>query len=352
MARIHIGAAFPDVDWHDLTDLETVASWPAAVRGLVLLCVLLLGVVPASRFVSSHLSEELKMLAEEAATLERELEQQLLTAAALPAQRATTLASEESLAALHRQLPVEEQVPELLDSVTAVGHDNRLEFVSVSLEQKQQQAFYSEQPIRMQVRGSYHGFANFISGVTALPRLVTLHDFSLERVADGLLSIDFTLRVYQRDLPSPGVAFGAPEGSATEPEIGAAYKIVSYAGASLRSPFDGIGIAQTAESPLPAVAPIERPTGALERFPLTGLSMVGTIAHGAVTQALVRDSSGTVHRVGTGSYMGQDHGRIQRITAERIELMEIVQAGDGWVQRPRDLLLQSACSAPCEMAAE
>src|SRR5690606_25461511 len=106
-----------------------------------------------------------------------------------------------------------------------------------------------------------------------------------------------------------GVTFRVPESSATAPEIadgGAAYQIASYAGTSLRSPFDGIGTALTAEVPVPAVAPIERPAEALEPFSLTELNMVGTIAHGAETQALVRDSRGRVHRVGTGSYMGQD----------------------------------------------
>jgi type IV pilus assembly protein PilO len=39
--------------------------------------------------------------------------------------------------------------------------------------------FYAENPIRMRIQGSYHEFGQFASGVSALPRIVTLHDFSI-----------------------------------------------------------------------------------------------------------------------------------------------------------------------------
>ncbi len=72
----------------------------------------------------------------------------------------------------------------------------------------------------------------------------------------------------------------------------------------------------------------------LEAFPLDTLRMVGTLDKDGTTWALVQAKNGTVYRVRPGNYMGQNNGRIRRITDDRIELTEIVpdQRG-GYVER-------------------
>jgi type IV pilus assembly protein PilP len=68
--------------------------------------------------------------------------------------------------------------------------------------------------------------------------------------------------------------------------------------------------------------------------------MVGTLAQGPRTYALVQDGDGGVHRVQRGDYMGTDHGRIQDIAETAIELIEIVPDGTGgWVERARTVSL-------------
>ena len=47
-----------------------------------------------------------------------------------------------------------------------------------------QQQFYIELPIEIVVEGGYHDLATFVSGVSSLPRIVTLHDFEVEPVSD------------------------------------------------------------------------------------------------------------------------------------------------------------------------
>lgn len=345
-------ATLADCHWHDLKDIEAIAGWPLAARGLVLLGVFLLGVVPVNQLVNFRLGEERQLQEQEGVALRLELEQLSLSAAALPVQKAGTLAREQTLEAIHRQLPEQEQMAELLDSILAAGQGKRLEFVSVGLEPIRLHSFYADQPIRMQVLGSYHGFASFIGAVAALPRLVILQDFSLEHVADGPLSIDFTLAVYYRDPASTQSVFSLNDLNAANTvttHSGAASRAASYAAIGLRSPFAETGAGLSAEASDPAVAPIDRPADPLESFPLSELAMVGSISHGKVTHALVRDGHGRVHRVGVNNYMGQDHGRIHRVTATRIEMMETVQAGTGWIQRPRVLLLQDACPGSCQL---
>jgi type IV pilus assembly protein PilO len=43
--------------------------------------------------------------------------------------------------------------------------------------------FYAELPIKIQLTGGYHEFGQFVSGIAALPRIVTLHDIEITRGA-------------------------------------------------------------------------------------------------------------------------------------------------------------------------
>jgi type IV pilus assembly protein PilP len=67
----------------------------------------------------------------------------------------------------------------------------------------------------------------------------------------------------------------------------------------------------------------------LEGFTLDAIRMVGILEQSGVTWGLVKTKEGTIHRVKTGNYMGQNHGRIIQITEDKIELTEIVQDGSG-----------------------
>lgn len=78
----------------------------------------------------------------------------------------------------------------------------------------------------------------------------------------------------------------------------------------------------------------------LESFPLDSIRMVGTLEQTGVAWGLVKTKEGTVHKVKTGNYMGQNHGRIMLITEDRIELNEIVQDGSGgYIERQASLAL-------------
>ncbi|MCU7850622.1 MAG: pilus assembly protein PilP [Candidatus Thiodiazotropha sp. (ex Monitilora ramsayi)] len=67
----------------------------------------------------------------------------------------------------------------------------------------------------------------------------------------------------------------------------------------------------------------------LEGFTLDAIRMVGILEQSGITWGLVKTKEGTIHRVKTGNYMGQNHGRIIQITEDKIELTEIVQDGTG-----------------------
>lgn len=78
----------------------------------------------------------------------------------------------------------------------------------------------------------------------------------------------------------------------------------------------------------------------LEKYPLDGLSMVGTLGIGAAIEGLVKDPDGVVHRVHADNYLGQNYGRITSIAEDRIELVELVPNGaGGWMERQASIAL-------------
>jgi type IV pilus assembly protein PilP len=78
----------------------------------------------------------------------------------------------------------------------------------------------------------------------------------------------------------------------------------------------------------------------LESEPLDSLRMVGTLEKSGNSWALVRMSDTTIHRVKSGNYLGQNHGKIVHVTESEIELTEIVPDGlGGWMERQASLAL-------------
>jgi type IV pilus assembly protein PilP len=81
----------------------------------------------------------------------------------------------------------------------------------------------------------------------------------------------------------------------------------------------------------------------LEAYPLESLNMVGTLAKGKLTYALVRTPDRDVYQVSAGNYLGQNFGVILGVTENEIRMKELVQDGGGdWTERTGTLQLIQA----------
>lgn len=85
-----------------------------------------------------------------------------------------------SFQAILRQLPEGTDVESLLVDVSQTALANGLEIKKFKPSDEQKKGFYAELPIALEVSGNYHDLASFISGVAALPRIVTMHNLKLE----------------------------------------------------------------------------------------------------------------------------------------------------------------------------
>ena len=78
----------------------------------------------------------------------------------------------------------------------------------------------------------------------------------------------------------------------------------------------------------------------LEAYPLDTVKMVGSLNKTGVPTALVSVDK-LLYQVRTGNYLGQNYGKITKITENSIQLREIVQDGGGdWIERTSTLELQ------------
>jgi len=127
------------------------------------------------------------------------------------------------------------------------------------------------------------------------------------------------------------------------PEI-QVYETHSYSAADLRSPFVAAvskGEEQQEVAATNGISPnFDRPRELLEEYPLDSLRMVGTLEQTQKVWAIVQATDGTIHRVVSGNYLGQNHGKILSISENGIEIVEIVPDGQGgWQEREAAIAL-------------
>lgn len=184
-------------DIADLSDLDSVGVWPKPVK-FVLVSLVVVACLAAGWFLHvQKLQEQLVRQQAEETSLRQNFEQKAFMAANLDEYRAQTVEMEEAFAVLLRQLPSETEVPGLVDDVTDTGLGSGLEFSNIELSDEVTQEIYIELPIEIDVSGNYHDFATFVSGVAALPRIVTLHDFEIVRQDNVFLTMSITAKTYR-----------------------------------------------------------------------------------------------------------------------------------------------------------
>jgi type IV pilus assembly protein PilP len=87
-------------------------------------------------------------------------------------------------------------------------------------------------------------------------------------------------------------------------------------------------------------AEMKRRREPLEAFPLDSMSMVGSVSRDGRPYALLRVDS-LLYQARVGDYMGQNFGRITKISETEITLREVVQDAAGeWIERTSTLQLQ------------
>ncbi|MDF3030449.1 MAG: Pilus assembly protein PilO [Moraxellaceae bacterium] len=161
-------------------DPQNIGSWPTAVKILIYVMVFVVVLIFGYMVDISKIQDALAAGKQQQETLLGEFEQKVFKAQNLDAYKRQLKDMEDSFGALLRQLPQDTEVPGLLEDITHTGLGSGVDFDAISLGAEVARDFYIEQPINIKAHGDYHSFGAFVSGIAALPRIVTLHDFRID----------------------------------------------------------------------------------------------------------------------------------------------------------------------------
>lgn len=186
-----------DINLNDL-DFSNIGKWPTVLK-VALIIIVCAAVAVAGFFLDvKKQSAKLQRAEREEITLKQEFENKQAKAVNLDAYKQQLKDIEESFGAMLRQLPSKTEVEGLLVDISQTGLASGIEFQLFKPEGERYIDFYAELPIKMKMTGTYHEFGNFVSGVAALPRIVTLHDISITK--DGKsdrLTMEVTAKTYR-----------------------------------------------------------------------------------------------------------------------------------------------------------
>jgi len=182
-------------------DPRDPGRWPLAVRagtvGVAFVALSLLGIY---LFVWDGQRPELQRRQAEEMQLRAEFRDKHSKAVNLEVYKQQLKDIERSFGALLRQLPGKTEVPSLLVDISQTGLAAGLQEKLFQPEAEVKKDFYAELPIKIKLTGSYHQFGEFVSGIAALPRIVTLHDIDIKpdnKDAYDQLSLELTAKTYR-----------------------------------------------------------------------------------------------------------------------------------------------------------
>jgi len=163
-------------------DARDVGRWPFLFRALAVVLVFAVATgLLVWQFVYRGNLPDLRAAEAEQQSLWSTFDQKQRKAANLEAYRQQLAEIERTFGAMLRQLPGRTEVPSLLVDISQTGLAAGLQEKLFQPGQETRQDFYAELPIKIRLTGSYHEFGEFVSGVAALPRIVTLHDIQISQ---------------------------------------------------------------------------------------------------------------------------------------------------------------------------
>lgn len=182
-------------------DINDVGRWPFVFRaGLIgIVFAIALGFGTYMTVVKNKMPA-LERAETKEADLRTTFENKQRKAANYDAYKAQLAEMQQSFGTMLRQLPGETEIPSLIVDISQTGLASGLQEKLFQPQGEIRRDFYAEKPITIRLSGSYHEMGNFVSGIAALPRIVTLHNINIQSNAKGGfddLTLDVVAKTYR-----------------------------------------------------------------------------------------------------------------------------------------------------------
>jgi len=182
-------------------DANDVGRWPLAFRAAVIVLVFILVTgLGIYWFIIKDKAPQLDRKQAEEVELRLTFENKQQKAANFEAYDRQLTEIKESFGTMLRQLPGETEIPSLIVDISQTGLAAGLQEKLFVPQPEVPRDFYAEKPIKIRLTGGYHEIGSFVSGIAALPRIVTLHDINItpeDRESFDNLSMEVTAKTYR-----------------------------------------------------------------------------------------------------------------------------------------------------------
>jgi len=189
-----------DLSSIDVNDIKKIGSAPTPVKVIIIVILCLLAAGAGLFFDTKAQLEVLEKSERKEQSLRTTFDEKQSKAANLEAYAQQLEDMKQSFGALLRQLPNKTEIESLLTDISQTGIASGLEIEYFKPEGLSPKEFYAEFPIKLRVTGRYHQFGKFVSGVAALPRIVTMRDISITKPKEKTgvqLDMEVTAVTYQ-----------------------------------------------------------------------------------------------------------------------------------------------------------
>lgn len=205
-------AGFKDIDWNalkekiseiELDDINNIAwdnmgGWPLPGKVFFAVLVFVTLLIAGNIFLITDMRTSLASAIAKEEQLKADFERKAFRGANLDAYKEQMIEMEQSFGSLLKQLPRETEVPGLIDDISSAALGSGLSLNGIDPQAIVSTEFYNELPIEIEVEGGYHEMGSFVSAVASLPRIVTLHDFTISKgSAKGQLTMQILAKTYQ-----------------------------------------------------------------------------------------------------------------------------------------------------------
>ncbi|WP_026471573.1 type IV pilus inner membrane component PilO [Alkanindiges illinoisensis] len=205
-------------------DPQNMGSWPTSVKITIYIFVLLVTLALAYFVLIRPLLNDIDNARAQEESLLNEYREKDSKLRNLQLYQKQIEDMERTFGELLQQLPKETEIPGLVEDINFTGVSSGLRFNNISVQPEVKQEFFIELPISIVAQGDYHAFGSFVSGLAALPRIVTLHDFVIETLPESetksevpVLKMTVQAKTYRyndqpaEDSSTPAPAAGAPK---------------------------------------------------------------------------------------------------------------------------------------------
>jgi len=185
--------AISDLRRIDRDDWSRLGTAPILLRALIILVVCAAVCGLGYNYLVKPMQQKLAVVEQKEGELRNKFDQEQAKAANRAAYVEQLEEMKKTFNVMLRQLPNKTDIESLLVdlSQTSVASGLDVEYFKPEIEIPRE--FYAEYPIKISVTGQYHQFGQFVSGLAALPRIVTLSRIDIKgldgnQTAEGQIS--------------------------------------------------------------------------------------------------------------------------------------------------------------------